>query len=324
MAPSDLQEQLTKYLTDVHAIEEQALAQMHAAPGLAGDAQIAQAFASHLSETEQHERLIRERLEQRGATPSKVKDIGGLLTGHGFGLFAAFQPDTPGKLVVHAYSYEHMEEGAYDMLGMVATRAGDTATLEVARQIEAQEHAMGDRLEAVFDRAVDVALVDVDSRDLDKQLNTYLTDAHAIEVQALKLLESAAKLAEAPGLTQAFSEHLDETREHERLIAARLKARDSEPSRIKDAALRLGALNWGGFFGAQPDTPAKLAVFSYAFEHLEIGAYELLRRVAERAGDHESVDVARRIIAEETDAARTLRSLFSEALDATLSERNLA
>ena len=38
-------------------------------------------------------------------------------------------------------------------------------------------------------------------------------------------------------------------------------------------------------FGAQPDTPAKLAGFAYAFEHLEIGAYELLRRVAQRAGD---------------------------------------
>jgi hypothetical protein len=46
--------------------------------------------------------------------------------------------------------------------------------------------------------------------------------------------------------------------------------------------MRLGALNWGGFFAVQPDTRAKLAGFAYAFEHLEIGAYELLRRVAQR------------------------------------------
>jgi ferritin-like metal-binding protein YciE len=175
-----------------------------------------------------------------------------------------------------------MEEGTYDVLGMVATRAGDTATLEVARQIEAQEHAMGDRLEAVFDRAVELALRDDEPEDLDKQLNTYLTDAHAIEVQALKLLESAQGLAEAHQLADAFGQHLDETREHERMVAARLKDRGAQPSVIKDAALRLGALNWGGFFGAQPDTPVKLAVFSYAFEHLEIGAYELLRRVKRR------------------------------------------
>jgi ferritin-like metal-binding protein YciE len=310
MAPKDLQEQLTKYLTDVHAIEQQALAQMHTAPGLAGDEQIAEAFSLHLSETEQHERLIHELLKARGASPSTIKDIAGLLTGHGFGLFAAFQPDTPGKLVVHAFSYEHMEEGTYDMLGTIATRAGDNATLEVARRIEAQEHAMGDRLDALFDRAVEVTLGDVVAEDLDAQLNTYLTDAHAIEIQALQLLKRAVKLLE--------------TEEHEQLIAARLRARGGEPSMIKDAALRLGALNWGGFFGAQPDTLVKLTVFAYAFEHLEIGAYELLKWVAERAGDHETVEVAQRIIGQETDAARIVRALFSAALDATLTERNLA
>jgi ferritin-like metal-binding protein YciE len=152
MAPESLQEQLTKYLTDVHAIEQQALAQMKAAPGLAGDDQIAEAFSLHRTETEEHERLIRTLLEARDASPSKAKDMAGFVTGQGFGLFAALQPDTPGKLVAHAFSYEHMEEGAYDMLGMIATRAGDDAALEPARQIEAQEHEMGDRLEAVFDR----------------------------------------------------------------------------------------------------------------------------------------------------------------------------
>lgn len=324
MAPDDLQEQLTKYLTDVHSIEQQALAQMHVAPGLAGDEQIARAFSQHLSETEQHERLIRQRLEARDAGPSVIKDITGLVTGHGFGLFAAFQPDTPGKLVVHAYSYEHMEEGAYDMLGMVATRAGDEATLGAAREIESQEHAMGDRLEAVFDRVTEVVVGDVDGEELEKRLNSYLTDAHAIEVQAIKLLESAEDLAGAPHLSAAFQQHLAETREHERLITECLDGRGAEPSMIKDAALKLGALNWGGFFGAQPDTPMKLAVFAYAFEHLEVGAYELLRRVAERAGDRSTVELASRISREEMDAARTIRSLFSEALGATLTQRDLA
>jgi ferritin-like metal-binding protein YciE len=37
MATRTLDEQLTKYLTDAHAMEVQALAQMRAAPALAGD-----------------------------------------------------------------------------------------------------------------------------------------------------------------------------------------------------------------------------------------------------------------------------------------------
>jgi ferritin-like metal-binding protein YciE len=324
MTPDDLQEQLTKYLTDMHAIEQQALAQMRVAPGLAGDEQIAQAFSMHLAETEQHEHLIRELLDARGASPSRLKDVAGMLSGHGFGLFAASQPDTPGKLVAHAFSYEHMEEGAYDMLGIIATRAGDQATLDDAREIEAQEHAMGDRLDGLFDRAVEASLRDVKPEDLDDQLNSYLTDAHAIEIQSLKLLENAVELAESPELAKAYQQHLEETEEHQRLIAARLKARGEEPSTIKDAALRLGAINWGGFFAAQPDTPAKLAVFAYAVEHLEIAAYELLRRVADRAGDQETAEIAKRIIVQETDAARIVRALFSEALDVTVSARDLA
>ena len=67
----------------------------------------------------------------------------------------------------------------------------------------------------------------------------------------------------------------------------RLHARDARPSRFQNTALRLGAVNLGVFFAAQPDTPVKPGGFAFAFEHLEIAAYELLRRVADRAGDPE-------------------------------------
>jgi ferritin-like metal-binding protein YciE len=82
--------------------------------------------------------------------------------------------------------------------------------------------------------------------------------------------------------------------------------------------MRLGALNLGGFFKAQPDTPAKLTGFAYAFEHLEIGGYEELKRVAARAGDEETVRVAERIIEEERAAANTLAANWDVALQASL------
>ena len=67
----------------------------------------------------------------------------------------------------------------------------------------------------------------------------------------------------------------------------------------------------------------KLAGFAYAFEHLEIAAYELLRRVAQRAGDQSTVDVATQILGEERAAADTLNSLFDRAMDASLHEQGL-
>jgi len=63
------EEQLTTYLTDVHSIEEQALVQMKVAPRMAGDPSLARAFSEHLRETAEHERLVREQLERRGAGP---------------------------------------------------------------------------------------------------------------------------------------------------------------------------------------------------------------------------------------------------------------
>jgi ferritin-like metal-binding protein YciE len=323
MTPSSLDEQLTKYLTDAHAIEEQALAQMRRAPKLAGDPEIASAFEQHLHETEDHENLVRERLNARGAGPSTLKDLAGKVTGTGFTLFAQFQPDTPGKLVAHAYSYEHMELAAYDLLAAVAERAGDSETVAAAARIREQERVMSDRLAGSFDRAVQAALRDKSPDDLQGELNKYLTDAHAIENQAGQLLKNGSVIAGSARLAAAYEQHLEETREHQRLIAERLQARDANPSGIKDAALALGALNWGGFFGAQPDTPAKLAGFSYAFEHLEIAAYELLSRVARRAGDTETEAVAQRILQEERSAAELVHSLFPAALDAALQQQSV-
>src|SRR5207244_11395524 len=115
-----------------------------------------------------------------------------------------------------------------------------------------------------------------------------------------------------------YSEHLDETRDHAELVAERLHSLGGDPSTLKDAALRLGALQWGAFFRGHPDTPGKLAAFAYAFEHLEIGGYEQLKRVAARAGDEETVRTAERILGQERAAAQRISGVFDDALTASL------
>jgi ferritin-like metal-binding protein YciE len=314
----DLQEQLTKHLTDVHAIEEQAVQQMVVAPRMAGDRELARAFRDHLDETREQERRVRERLTARGADPSRVKDLAGRAGGVGMALFARTQPDTPGKLVAHAYSYEHMEMAAYDLLALVAERAGDADTAAMARSIREQEAAMADRLEQAFDRAVEASLREVEPSDIGEQLVHYLQDAYAIESQALQLLEAAPALAGDAELRKVFEDHLEETRAQQAAVEARLAAHDARPSRFKSALLRIGGINLGGFFGAQPDTPAKLAGFAFAFEHLEVASYELLRRVALRAGDDETARIAERIASEERAAAAAVRSGFERAIEAAL------
>ena len=316
--PETLEEQLTKHLTDAHSIEMQALQQLVVAPRMARDPQLARAFREHIVETEEQERLVRERLEAHAADPSRLKDIAGRAGGVGMVLFARSQPDTPGKLVAHAYSYEHMEFAAYELLSIVAEKAGDPETAAVARSIRDQEAAMAERLAAGFDRAVDASLRDVAPDDLGRQLGKFLADAFAIESQALQLLEQGQAIAGEAELKKIFSDHLEETRSQQAAVRARIEARGERPSRFKSVLLRVGGVNLGAFFGAQPDTPAKLAGFAFAFEHLEIAAYEQLQRVARRTGDNDTARIAERIAGEERAAAAAIRARFEPAVDAAL------
>jgi ferritin-like metal-binding protein YciE len=176
---------------------------------------------------------------------------------------------------------------------------------------------MADRLDQRWDAAVDASLRAKGAEDLPKEVVKYLRDAHALEGQALQLLETGPAIAGLEPLAEVFRDHLDETREHQRLVDERLSALGSRPSRFQSGAMRAGALNLGTFFKAQPDTPLKLAGFAYAFEALECGAYELLARTARRANDDATVAMAERILAQERAAAERVAGTWDAAADAS-------
>ncbi|HVS66478.1 MAG TPA: DUF892 family protein [Thermoanaerobaculia bacterium] len=315
-----LSEHLTDYLSDVYSIEQQALAQMKTAPDIAGEPGMAAAFRDHLDETERHAELVRARLEAHGGSPSAIKDAVMKLGGKSFLAFARAQPDTPGKLLTHAHSYEAFEWAAYEVLVHLAERAGDQTTAAMARDIRDEERAMMERLATRFDAAAEASLGERDDSQMRRALHAYLADAHAIEAQAIQLLEKAPKLAGAPELERIYREHLNESRQHAQWIEQRLHELGGDTSTVKDVALRAAAVNWGLFFQALSETPAKLAVFAYAVEHLEIAAYELLRRVAMRAGDEPTVEITERILPQERAMAERVHASFERAIDVSFAD----
>jgi ferritin-like metal-binding protein YciE len=315
---ADIHEQLTKYITDAHSIEVQALAQLEKAPEVAKFPPFEQALREHHAETQRHEQLTRTLLEDRDAVPNKLKDMIMSLGGKGFLLFARVQPDTPGKLLAHSLSYEALETAAYELLARTARRGGEEKLASTAEEICSDERAMMIRLEGCYDGVVETSLHDVPRDDVKVQLRKYLADAHAIEQQAITMLEKAPGLSGDTPLNQLYEDHLVETREHAELVKERLDALGGDSSSIKDAAMRMGAMNWGAFFGGHPDTPGKLAAFTFAFEHLEIGGYEQLKRVAHRAGDEATAAMAGRILEQERTAARRIEGMFDEAVTAAL------
>ncbi|MDQ2623036.1 MAG: DUF892 family protein [Actinomycetota bacterium] len=276
---------------------------MKRAGEIAGDNALGRAFDKHLEETRVHERRVRERLEALGDEPSSLKDAAGAAGAWPMLAFAASQPDSPGKLAAHAYSYEHMEEAAYALLRRLAERSGDAETARLAEEIGNEERVMGEHLESEFDLAADLALEDVPAGKLPETLTTYLRDTHAIKGQAVELLDSAAGTVDDHELSQDLTVHLGESRVQRDALRDLLKDRGARPSTVKDAALRAGGLNLAAFFSAQPDATTKLAAFTYAFVHLEIASYELLRRVASRADDPPATTAAAAFLEEEHDAA---------------------
>jgi ferritin-like metal-binding protein YciE len=313
-----LGEQLNAHLRDAHAIAQLALPQLRAAPDAAGDLALGNAFRQHLVETEQHEELIGDRLEARGVSPLRLKRGGFRTNGFAFLLFRGSQPDTPGKLIAHALFHEHLEIATQELLRRMAELAGDDTTMVVAGAIREDERAMAERLEASLDRAVEASLREVDRANIEVVVDRHLADAHAIEAEAIQLLERGPRLAGDAELGQLYEEHLYDCRDHQRRARERLDARGASPEAAEEAALRLGALDWGALFVAQVDTPAKLAAVAYAFEFLEVGCYEQLKRVARRAGDRSTERLAEHILADEREMAQRLWGGFDAALGAWL------
>lgn len=295
---------LVQQLASVHAIERQALVQMKRAPLLAGDERLAAIFVAHAGETAAHEQRLRERLRAhgRGVLDGSSERAGGI----GMAVFAASEPDTPAKLVAHAFSYEHMEIAAYELLRKTAEQADDEATAAIASQLGEEARQMAARLEDSFDLVVDASLNGGGEVDLATQLDRCMADVHAIEKQGLQLLEMGPRVVEDEALRRFFGAHLRESEEHEALIRERIEARGVKPAKARDAVLQLTGMQVGAFFATQPDTTEKLVGFVSAFEHLEIAAYELLERLARRAGDEKVTGVAERVLAEERGAVDAL------------------
>lgn len=300
----DPQENLNAHLISVHSIEEQALLQMAACPGIAGDPALTAEFRAHFDETIDHERRVRERLRERGGVlPAAGNGAGG--EARAVAVFTAGRPESPVKLLALAYAYEHLEATAYELLRAAALRAGDPLTVELAEQIQAQEAGMSRRLEDHFNAAV-AAMLASNGHDPGVQLDACLTDLHAIESQELELLETSPALVSDYRLETVYQHHLDETRTQGKRLEERLAARGGGPSHLKDATMRLRALRAGELFAARPDADPALAGFSLAFEHLEIAGYTMLAELAELAGDPDTAAAARASLAEERAEAQQL------------------
>lgn len=158
------------------------------------------------------------------------------------------------------------------------------------------------------------------TQDLKRQLVKELSNAHALEQQAIQLLDKGSSMIGDEEIARIFRAHLLQTEEHARYVSERLEALGESPSKLKGVAMQAGALGIGLAAKAAPDTPVRLATVAFAFENLEIATYRILRRLAKRAGDSETRSVAERILEEEEAAAELVQGTFDRVLELALGE----
>jgi ferritin-like metal-binding protein YciE len=158
---------------------------------------------------------------------------------------------------------------------------------------------------------------------LQQKLIDYIEDAHALEQSVSMMLDSMISTTDDPEITEMLKPHKEETERQEQRLRERLDALGAGTSTRKQAQTIAAALMKGAADQVRGDQAGKNARDGYTTEHMEIAAYQLLERLAERAGDRETAEVARQNRAEEEEMARKIDANWDKFLDLTLAENEI-
>ncbi len=139
-----------------------------------------------------------------------------------------------------------------------------------------------------------------------KKLVKHIDEGVAMEHSVLRSLDSMIRTTQDPGIVRALEQHKRTTRTHAERLEQRLNAYGSSPSRTRKVGGILGARLKGVADLVRLDKPGRNARDGFVMEQLEIASYELLERVARRAGDDETAEVARQNRAEDEAMAQRL------------------
>jgi ferritin-like metal-binding protein YciE len=317
---AESQEHLVNHLRDVHAIEVHSVRQLERA-ARRQDEETSSVYRSHLEESQAHEERLRELVEGHGHEATPIEDK--TLRGRSIGLrqLADVALDTPVKLAMNLFAVEHLEIAAYELLAEIGRAIEDEDVVRLAEEILEQERTAAEQVEGTFDRAVEILTEESseDKSDDDELLVSHLRDLHALERQSLLLLRTAIDdVCEDEELLETYRGHLEQTEKHEELMAERIEAHEAKPSAVRDLHMSAAKSGLDELSAQPPDAHAKMAMNLFCVEQLEIAGYEFLIRIAERSGDSETVETARKILDEERQAAESIQEGFARTVELML------
>jgi len=158
---------------------------------------------------------------------------------------------------------------------------------------------------------------------LKEELVKHIDEAHAMEQNVLRMLDSMIATTDDPEILDALEHHKVQTQGHADRMAQRLEAHDLSPSAVRQLGGVLGALAKMPLDFVRGENAGRNARDAYATEHLEIASYELLRRIAQRAGDEETAASALEIIEEERAMALIIEQNWERFAELSLQEEGV-
>jgi ferritin-like metal-binding protein YciE len=158
---------------------------------------------------------------------------------------------------------------------------------------------------------------------LKEQLIKHIDEAHAMEQNVLRMLDGMIATTDDPEILDAIEHHKMQTQGHADRMGQRLEAHDATPSAVKQLGGVLGALAKLPLDFVRGEKAGRNARDAYATEHLEIASYELLRRVAQKAGDEETATAAQEIIEEERAMAKLIEQHWDRFAELSLQEEGI-
>ena len=158
------------------------------------------------------------------------------------------------------------------------------------------------------------------------KLIDYVQNVHAMEQNVLLMLDSMIVTTNDEEIVRLLKRHKEESRRQLQRLGERLKALGGGPGLVsvgKDLAA-IGVAQAKGLADVfRSDKPVQNARDAFVTEHLEIAAYEVLERLAERAGDEATAAVARENRAEEEAMAERISENWDRFLDLALEEQGV-
>jgi ferritin-like metal-binding protein YciE len=158
MSSEQLTQQLVKHIDEAYAMEQNVLRMLDGMIDTTEDPEIKNELREHKLETERHAERMQQRLESHSATPSMVREAGGIAGALLKSVVEKARGEKAGRNARDGYATEHLEIASYQLLERIAQKAGDEETAEAARENRKDEEAMARKLEAHWDKFAELSL----------------------------------------------------------------------------------------------------------------------------------------------------------------------